>query len=126
MAVGLASLLSSPIYAQTVTATTETVTVDAKPTDVLSRNIIGLVIRNSQDEQVGEIQDILVSQGSITGYIVSVGGFLGIGERYVIVSPSALKVTYSENAKKWYANMEITRENLKNSSPFKYEGRWSK
>jgi hypothetical protein len=32
--------------------------------------------------------------GHSQAYIVSVGGFLGLGEYYVAVSPSAVKVSY--------------------------------
>lgn len=123
----VSAALLSPAIAQTVTATrTETVTVEAKPTDVLSRNIVGLSILNGQNETVGEIQDVLISQGAVGGYIVSVGGFLGVGERYVVVPPSAVQLTYSENDKKWSARMDIVRSALRESTPFKYEGRWER
>lgn len=117
----------SPAIAQTVTTTrTEVVTVEAKPTDVLSRNIVGLSIINGQNETVGEIHDVLISQGTVGGYIVSVGGFLGVGERYVVVPPAAVQIAYSENDKKWSAKMDIVRSALRETTPFKYEGRWER
>lgn len=127
LTIALGSILPSPILAQTVTTTrSEVVTVEAKATDVLSRNIIGLNIRNGQNETVGEIQDVLISQGAVGGYVVSVGGVLGVGERYVIVSPSSIQIVYSENDKTWSAAMDITKSALSNAQPFKYEGRWKK
>ena len=54
------------------------------------------------------------------------GGFLGIGERYVVVAPSAVKVVYSENDKKWSATMDTTKDALKAAPEFKYEGRWKR
>ena len=108
--------------AQTV-VTTETF-VSAKPTDVLSYNLVGLNITSNTNETIGEIKDLILSQGELSGYIVSVGGFLGMGERYVIVRPSAVKVTYDDNDKKWHAVMNATKDQLKTAPEFKYEGRW--
>ena len=110
--------------AQTV-VTTETF-VSAKPTDVLSYNLVGLNITSNANETIGEIKDLILSQGELSGYIVSVGGFLGMGERYVIVRPSAVKVTYDDNEKKWHAVMDATKEQLKTAPEFKYEGRWKR
>jgi len=72
------------------------------------------------------IMDLFLSNNELSGYIVSVGGFLGVGERYVVVSPSAIRVTYSENDKKWVASMNATNEELKTAPEFKYEGRWKR
>ena len=110
--------------AQTV-VTTETF-VTAKPTDVLSYNLVGLNVTNNTNETIGEIKDLILSQGELSGYIVSVGGFLGMGERYVIVRPSAVKVTYDDNDKKWHAVMNATKDQLKTAPEFKYEGRWKR
>ena len=110
--------------AQTV-VTTETF-VSAKPTDVLSYNLVGLNITSNTNETIGEIKDLILSQGELSGYIVSVGGFLGMGERYVIVRPSAVKVTYDDNDKKWHAVMNATKDQLKTAPEFKYEGRWKR
>ena len=110
--------------AQTV-VTTETF-VSAKPTDVLSYNRVGLNITSNTNETIGEIKDLILSQGELSGYIVSVGGFLGMGERYVIVRPSAVKVTYDDNDKKWHAVMNATKDQLKTAPEFKYEGRWKR
>ncbi|TWB08232.1 PRC-barrel domain protein [Rhizobium sp. ERR 1071] len=120
--------LATAAIAQTATATTTIADVflTAKPTDVLSYNLIGLNIQNGDKENVGEIKDLIISGGQLAGYVVSVGGFLGMGERYVIVSPSAVKVTYSESDKKWTATMATTKDQLKNAPEFKYEGRWAK
>ncbi len=72
--------LGSMAFAQTATNVETEVFVTAKPTDVISSNILNLDITNSKDESIGKIQDLIISEGALTGYIVSVGGFLGIGE----------------------------------------------
>jgi hypothetical protein len=113
-------------HAQTATTSTREVYVKALPTDVLSSNLIGLNVQNNAKETVGEIKDLVVSGSNLSGLVLSVGGFLGIGERYVVVTPSAVTVVYSENDKKWTATMDSTKDALKAAPEFKYEGRWSK
>jgi hypothetical protein len=123
-----ATTTDTPAPAETPAATstnTETF-VTAQPTDVLSTNLIGLNITNGSDEDVGEIKDVVISGDKLAGYIVSVGGFLGMGERYVVVSPSAVQVNYAEDDKKWSAKMDATKDQLKAAPEFKYEGRWGK
>jgi hypothetical protein len=135
IALGAATLLTVPAMAQTATSTeTKTTTpatttdtfVTAQPTDMLSSNLIGLDITNGQKEDVGEIKDLVVSDGKLAGYVVSVGGFLGVGERYVVIAPSAIQISYSENDKEWTATMDATKDQLKAAPEFKYEGRWAK
>ncbi|HWM82960.1 MAG TPA: PRC-barrel domain-containing protein [Pseudolabrys sp.] len=131
LTLALATALVVPALAQNAppapTATTTHTYVAAKPSDVLARSLIGLNITNPNRETIGEIEDLLISSdGKFSGYIVSVGGFLGMGERYVVVSPPSLRVNYSENDKKWTAEMDATKDNLKTAPEFKYEGKWAK
>jgi len=126
IALATTTMLAGAAAAQTAVTTTSETFVTAKPTDVLSYNLIGLNVTNEANDTIGEIKDLILSNGQLTGYIVSVGGFLGMGERYVIVSPSAIKVSYAENDKKWHAVMNATKDQLKAAPEFKYEGRWKR
>ncbi len=63
--------LGSMAFAQTATNVETEVFVTAKPTDVISSNILNLDITNSKDESIGKIQDLIISEGALTGYIVS-------------------------------------------------------
>ncbi|MBA1159388.1 PRC-barrel domain-containing protein [Microvirga mediterraneensis] len=126
IALAATTMLAGASSAQTAVTTTQEVFVKAQPTDVLSANLIGLNITNEANETIGEIKDLILSQGQLSGYIISVGGFLGMGERYVIVRPSAVKVTYDENGKKWHAVMNASKDQLKTAPEFKYEGRWER
>lgn len=128
VAIAIAASISGGSIANSQTSTTAVreIYIRAQPTDVLSSNLIGLDVHNNAKENVGEIRDLVVSNGSLSGLILSVGGFLGIGERYVVVTPAAVKVVYSETEKKWSATMDTTKDALKAAPEFKYEGRWSK
>lgn len=124
IALATTAALLGAAHAQT--AETSQVFVTAKPTDVLSYNLVGLSITNSAKEKIGEIKDLVLSEGSLAGYIVSVGGFLGMDEHYVIVSPKAVKIAYLDDDKKWTATMDATKDDLKAAPEFKYEGRWAR
>lgn len=113
-------------HAQTVTTTETEVFVTAQPTDVLSSNVVGLNVSDAEGTVFGEIKDLIVSDNGLAGYIISVGGFLGIGEKYVIVSPQSVNITYVADDKTWQATMSATKEEVEKAPEFKYEGRWEK
>ncbi|MCV3739260.1 PRC-barrel domain-containing protein [Rhizobium sp. TRM96647] len=121
-----ASLLGGIAYAQTAETTTTETFVTVQPTDVLSYNLIDLDVTNDAGETIGEIKDVVIADGKLSGFIMSVGGFLGMGDHYVMVSPSAVKITYLENEKKWTAVMNATKEELEKAPEFKYEGRFER
>lgn len=95
-------------------------------TDMLSSNVVGLDIYNGQNNKIGKIQDIAFDASKqITGYILSVGGFLGMGTHYVAVNPSSLNIAYDEQNKVWRASMNATKDQLKAAPEFKYGGQWT-
>jgi sporulation protein YlmC with PRC-barrel domain len=92
--------------------------------DDLSSKLVGLDVYNKDNKDIGTIKDIaLNSNGRASAYIVSVGGFLGMGEHYVAVNPEAVNVSYKDN--KWHADMNATADQLKAAPEFKYSGRWA-
>ena len=93
---------------------------------MLSSNVVGLDIYNGQNNKIGKIQDIAFdSSKQLTGYILSVGGFLGMGTHYVAVNPSSLNVSYDAQNKTWRASMNATKDELKAAPEFKYGGQWT-
>src|SRR4051812_33840632 len=57
-----------------------------------SSKMIGLNVYNPQNEKIGDISEILIDQGGkVVGYVIGVGGFLGIGQHDVLVQPGQLK-----------------------------------
>ncbi len=96
------------------------------PDMVLSDNLIGLNIVDGTNSNVGEIKDIVIEKGKLAGYIVSVGGFLGMGERYVVIDPSSVALTYDAGAKKWKASVNASKDALKAAPEFKYDGKFKR
>jgi len=54
-------------------------------------SLIGMDVRNSQNEKLGDIKDLVVDlhSGKVAYVVLSVGGFLGIGDKLVAIPPNA-------------------------------------
>ena len=97
-----------------------------QPVDMLASRLIGLDVHNLQNEEIGEIEDLIVDEGkTIRGIVVDIGGFLGIGERRTIVEPGSIVVT-REAGGSLKAVANTTREDLKKAPEFRFEGNMSR
>jgi sporulation protein YlmC with PRC-barrel domain len=77
-------------------------------------------VYDPKESKIGDIDDVLVDKaGKVTGLVLGVGGFLGAGEKDVIVPFSAVKTTKKND--KWWLTLDQTKDNLKNAPGFKYD-----
>jgi len=118
------ALLASPAFAQD-SKTVGVAPADAKfstvsKDEMFSSKLKGLNVYNQKDESIGEISDLAIRNHQVDALILSVGGFLGMGEHYVAVSPSSVDVRYDSKDNKWRATMNTTKEALKEAPEFKY------
>jgi len=102
----------------TAPATTEPMTDDAAMTDaeeepakpvegqivmqsentILADDLIGSDIYSDAGEKIGEVDDLIVTlDGKIDGVVIGVGGFLGIGEKWVAVKMDTLSTMTDES-----------------------------
>jgi hypothetical protein len=88
--------------------------------DRLSSGVIGLDVYNDQKQDIGTIKDLALDRSGLSAYIVGVGGFLGMGDHYVAVRPSAISLSYNADDKKWHATMRTNADQLKNAPEYKY------
>ena len=73
------------------------------------------------DAKIGEIMDVLVDRGGkIVALVVGAGGFIGMGEKDVIVPFNAVQFKTKDN-NKWYPVMNTTKDALKNAPGYKYD-----
>ncbi|WP_455465664.1 PRC-barrel domain-containing protein [Bartonella sp. B39] len=93
-------------------------------TDFVASSLIGANVYNIDDENIGEVKDIILRENNIAGFVVAVGGFLGIGESYVVVSPETIQMINDYG--KWKLITNATKDSLKEAPTFKYEGRWTR
>jgi hypothetical protein len=88
--------------------------------DRLSSGVIGLDVYNDQKQDIGTIKDLALDRSGLSAYIVGVGGFLGMGDHYVAVRPSAISLSYNADEKKWQATMNTNADQLKSAPEYKY------
>jgi hypothetical protein len=118
------ALLATPAFAQDA-RTTGAAPADAKfetvPVDemVISK-VKGLNVHNQKDLSVGAIADFAIKNNQVDALILSVGGFLGIGEHYVAVAPSSVNIRYDRENDNWLATMNTTKEALAAAPEFTY------
>ena len=93
-----AALLTSTAFAQAPAPTTPPAAAktDAAPKLAAphwrSSKLIGVKIYNEQNERLGDINEIILDPaGKAMGYVVGVGGFLGMGEHDILVEPAKIK-----------------------------------
>ncbi len=79
-------------------------------------SIIGTDVTNRQDENLGDVEDMLVdiSSGRIVAVVISTGGFLGMGDSLNAVPPMALSFTDDRGS----LVLDATRESLKAAPRF--------
>lgn len=116
------AVLASPALAQTTgAAPAEAKFSTVAKDEMFSSKLKGLNVYNQKDEKVGEITDLAIGKGEqIQAMILSVGGFLGVGEHYVAVSPASVRVSYNKDKDTWSAKMNTTKDALKAAPEFKY------
>lgn len=85
---------------------------------VLASSIVGMAVQNGtgeKAEQIGDIADLILNESNqVVGVLIGVGGFLGIGEKYVGVPWSAVQV----NPEKGTTIVELSRKQLEQAPAF--------
>jgi hypothetical protein len=86
--------------------------------------IIGVPVYNGQDQAIGRISDLLMDQQArVATAIVSVGGYLGVGDRLVQVPLSLMRFPKDDARPSPYpekAILNTTKETLAGMPEFKY------
>ena len=77
-------------------------------------------VYDSSNTKIGEVVDVLLDkEGHVTAFIVSVGGFLGMGNKDVAVPFQAILATQRDN--KWTLVMDANKDALKSAPGYKYD-----
>ena len=84
-----------------------------------SGDIIGTRIKNAEGKDIGEIDRLMIDpqSGKISHVVVGLGGFLGVGERKVVVPWSDLRMAAAADGRK----AVITMDQAKLESAPRYE-----
>jgi sporulation protein YlmC with PRC-barrel domain len=85
------ALITGGAFAQTDTSKNASGT-SAATTEYSAYKLVGVNVYNNGNEKIGEVKDILLERaGRADKAILSVGGFLGLGEHYVAVPYDQVK-----------------------------------
>ena len=103
----------APVTDDTRTAAIDRESLTERPLgDISAEDFIGTTVYGANDENVGEIGDVVLSEdGKVDAVIIDVGGFLGIGEKEVAVGMDNLKFLSDEDGD-LYLYTEFTEEQL--------------
>jgi hypothetical protein len=101
----------APVTGQIMTQSDET---------ILSRDLIGQTVLAPDNAKIGSISDLLLTKDgkTVEGFVIGVGGFLGIGERSVALKMDQLKIAPgTDGSVKLVADLK--KEYLVNAPAFK-------
>jgi len=113
-----ATLLSGPLFAQGAPQTVSLVTVDVQKlaTGFRTTKVVGSTVVNETNDTVGTIDDLIVTPNETVPYaVLSVGGFLGMGKKLVVVPYSSLQA-----GKGHMVLAGATKQSLKALAEFQY------
>jgi sporulation protein YlmC with PRC-barrel domain len=113
--------IACALTATSITAAYAATTMTSVPGESTTvTNYYKQAVYDPKQNKIGDIDDVLVDQsGKVTGLVIGVGGFLGAGEKDVIVPFSALKSSKKDN--KWWLTLDDTKDDLKKSTGFTYD-----
>jgi len=93
------------------------------PSDMVTSKLVGLTIQNGANETIGEIADVVLDdKNTVKSWVVGVGGFLGLGTKYVAIDPSALKITRVDNTT-LKAMIDTNKDQLRAAPEYIYLGK---
>jgi sporulation protein YlmC with PRC-barrel domain len=110
---------AAPMAPGTSTTTTTTAPADdmAMMGGIRASKIIGASVMNDHKDSIGTVEDLIITENEkVPTAVLSVGGFLGIGTKYVAVPFSDLKVTNNKDVMMTGA----TKASLKALPEFKF------
>ena len=87
---------------------------------VLAKELIGLTVYAPDKAKIGSISDLILSKDakSVEGFIIGVGGFLGIGEKSVALKMDRLQISHNGDGS-MQLMMDVKKEELANAPSFK-------
>jgi len=94
-----------------------------KPDQWLASKFKGTDVVGSDNQKIGDVSDILFDKtGKVEAFVVSVGGFLGVGSKEVALAPSSFDVIPGQNGSADKLKLATTKDELQKAQNFaRYE-----
>ncbi len=89
-------------------------------TILASRDFIGQSVYAPDKTKIGSISDLIMGKDgkAVQGFVIGVGGFLGIGEKAVALHMDKLRLAHNSDGSV-LLTMDVTRDELSNAPAFK-------
>ncbi|MGU3663672.1 PRC-barrel domain-containing protein [Methylobacterium sp. A49B] len=88
-----------------------------KPATFLTSKMIGVTVRNAAGENVGTIEDLLITDGgTFKAVVIDVSGFLGLGSKRIAVEPGALVLR--PGGDRFSAVLNMSKDTVAAAQPF--------
>jgi hypothetical protein len=109
---GETSVPKAPVAGQIVVQEANTV--------LAKQDLIGQTVYAPDKAKIGSISDLILSKDgkTVEGFVIGVGGFLGIGEKSVALKIDRLKMSSGPDSV-MQLSMDVTKEELTNTPTFK-------
>lgn len=70
------------------------------PDQFLASKFEGTDVVGDDDKKIGDVSDVLFDKdGKIQAYVISVGGFLGVGAKHIALAPNSFEVVAGDTSK---------------------------
>jgi sporulation protein YlmC with PRC-barrel domain len=85
---------------------------------MMASNMIGTTVYSANNENVGDINDIIIGKdGRVEGVVIGVGGFLGLGEKDVLIPLDRIQFSRDDNNNQRLV-IASTKQDLENAPAF--------
>lgn len=94
------------------------------PDQMLASKFKGTDVVGADDAKIGDVSDLLFDKdGKVEAFVVSVGGFLGVGAKDVAIAPQAFQIIKGTNTAPDKLKLSATKDQLKQAQNFQpYQG----
>ena len=88
---------------------------------ILAKELIGQTVYAPDKTKIGSISDLILSKDgkTVDGFVVGVGGFLGIGEKSVAMKFDRLQITHDSQSGSVQLMMDAKKDELADTPSFK-------
>jgi len=88
---------------------------------ILTRDLVGQTVYGADKVKIGTISDLILSKDgkTVQGFVIGVGGFLGIGEKSVALQMERLQAQAKPEGGGSQLVMDVKKEELSNTPAFK-------
>jgi sporulation protein YlmC with PRC-barrel domain len=91
-----------------------------QPDQMRASKMLGSAVYDVQNRKIGSVKDLVLDRdGQVASVVVDVGAFLGMGGKYVAVSPRDIKTDHNR------LTLDLTKEQLQQAQNYRLENSYT-